>query len=44
MSRKVEVGSGVKSIAEASAYRVEGKLCCRLTIGVFIIKHENSGI
>ena len=47
MSREVEVGSRVKYVAEASAYRIEGKSLVVLQIdcrSVFIIKHLNSGI
>ena len=32
MSRKAEVGSRVKSIAEASAYRIEGKTLVELQV------------
>ena len=32
MSREVEVGSRVKSVAEASAYRIEGKLLAVLQL------------
>jgi len=39
-SREAELGPRVKTIAEESAYRTEGKslVVCRLIGGVFIIK------
>ena len=41
MNREAEVGSRVKSVAEASAYRIEGKSLDVLQVNcrVFIIKH-----
>jgi hypothetical protein len=41
LSRDFEVELKVQSVAEASATETRGKslVCCRLTVGVFIIKH-----
>jgi hypothetical protein len=40
MSREVEVGSRVKSIAEASAYRTEGKLLVVLQVNCRIVYNK----